>query len=112
MKNMEQYKVTCLRCEGSNKVTITSMGKNGQEYMIDLNTDHRKNPRDVHIISGRYRGDMRFGWECICGQDSRISRQEAGDLDSLVVNGGKSAIEKIKQSLAIKDSDKFVMQKL
>jgi hypothetical protein len=112
MKNMEQYKVTCLKCKGSNKVIITDVGKNRQEYMIDLNTDHQKSPGNIYIISGRYRGDMRFGWECICGQDSRVARQEADQIDRLVVNGGESAIQKIMSSLAVQDDKKFTMERL
>lgn len=55
---------------------------------------------------------MRFGWECICGQDSRVARQEADQIDRLVVNGGESAIQKIMSSLAVQDDKKFTMERL
>lgn len=75
-------------------------------YMLDLDTDHHKSG-SVTIISGRYRKDLRWGWECICGNDSRLSRQEAPDAKQLVVGGGQPAIDKLLESLAVTDDEKF-----
>lgn len=108
----KKYKITCLNCKGSNEAIISEYGKAGQEYIIDLNTYHQKNPDKVCIISGRYRGDMHFGWECLCGNDSRVARLEVGDVDKLVINGGRSAIEKIVAGLKIADDKKFRMEQL
>lgn len=109
---MKKYKVTCLNCSGSNIVSIMDNGnvKSSQRYMIDLNEDHKVNPD--YIISGRYRSDMNFGWECKCGNDSRIARQEVSDIERLVVNGGRSVIEKIVEGLKVNDEKKFRMVEL
>lgn len=80
--------------------------------MVDLNEDHKRRPDDLHIISVRYRGDMRFGWECICGNSSLISRQEFPKIKELVVGGGKETIAKIAKSMTVEDDKKFRMEDL
>lgn len=105
MNDTKRYEVTCLRCKRTNLAVITKVREN--DYSIDLNIGHRKNPDNIAIISGRYRADMDFGWECSCGNDSRIARSEIKDVQELVVNGGKSAIQKIIKGLAITDDKKF-----
>lgn len=101
----KSHRVTCLKCKGSNIARITPVGPNA--YMIDLNKDHEENPKEIHIISGRFRTDLEFGWECMCGNDSRVARQEFQNIDKLVINGGESAIKKITDSLKITDQKKF-----
>lgn len=105
--NSKKYNVTCLKCKKTNEVVITEVRAN--EFAIDLNNYHKRHPENVAIISGRYRGDMQFGWECMCGNDSRVARDEFQDISKLVINGSKQAIEKITNSLKITDSKKFKM---
>lgn len=107
---MKSYRVTCLNCKGSNVAIVI---RNGDEYIIDLNTDHRKDPNNIHIISARYRGDMQFGWECgSCGNTSIIARQEFPQIKELIINGGPSAIQKITNSLKVNDDKKFKMAEI
>lgn len=106
MIGTKKYRIKCLKCNGSNTALISEV-RDG-EFAIDLDTDHRKNP--IFIISGRYRGDMNYGWECACGNDSRLAREEFKDIDSLVINGGKQAIAHITQSLKVEDDKKFRME--
>lgn len=103
-----KHKVTCLNCEGWNYVYIEDDHKGS--YLLDFNRDHLE--REPFIISGRYRGDMEFGWECICGNTSLVARQEMKDVDKLVVGGGRSAIERIVNSLKVEDANKFKMEKV
>ena len=103
--NMKKYLVRCLKCKGSNVASVTEVRPN--DFYLDLNEDHKRHPDNIKIISGRYRADMQWGWECMCGNDSRISRQEFPDIERLVVNGGRQAIQKITNSLKITDNKKF-----
>jgi hypothetical protein len=102
------YQVNCLKCKGFNKAIIRPAG--GDRFLIDLDTDHKQSK--PYIISARYRADMQFGWECICGNDNRVSRKEADQVESLVVNGGRKAIEDIVRGLAIEDEKKFRMERI
>lgn len=107
---MKSYKVTCLNCDGSNIVKVTEVRTN--EYQLDFNEDHFKNPDNIRIISGRYRPDMQFGWECICRNTSIVCREEFKDIKKLVPMGGKAEIERLTKSLATKDNKKFSMSEL
>lgn len=64
------YKVTCLNCKKSDRVDIDK--KNNIQY---LSTDH--------IISGRYRLDMQWGWECLCGNNDIVTEQEKKEIRNL-----------------------------
>ncbi len=109
--NMVSYIVRCLNCGGSNRAMITER-KPGVEYIINLNDDHKANPDKIAIISGRYRPDMQFGWECgRCGNYSLVAPQEEKDIELLVTNGGASALEKIKTSLTKSNEQRFHMEK-
>lgn len=61
---VKKYKVTCASCKSSNVVTIE--------------TDTRKIHWDLadRIISGRYRLDNQWGWQCICGNSNLLTQQE------------------------------------
>jgi hypothetical protein len=106
--NSKQYRVTCLQCHGSNKVLITEIAPH--QFIANLDHDHRKTG-DPIIISARYRRDMQWGWECgVCGNDSRIAREEFPQIEQLVVNGARSAVEKITEGLKTEDGEKFKME--
>ena len=94
----EKYEVTCKNCGGHDTLTIV----NGREVMYKNHTP---------IISARFRGDLKFGFECLCGNDSRLARSERPQIETLV-RGGEHAIEAVKESLLIKDEDKFQMVKV
>lgn len=107
---MKMYEITCLKCKGSNKAFITEVRPN--EFEINLNADHKRNPDNIHIISARYRGDMNFGWECICGNTSILAREEFPDIKNLVINDSEQAISHITSSLTKTDNKKFKVVEL
>lgn len=84
--------------------------------MVDLNEDHHKGDGSkIFIISARYRKDMQFGWECICGNTSIISAQEVNELDDIkkmMPMGAKSEIQRLAASLVTPDNKKFRMEEL
>jgi hypothetical protein len=46
----------------------------------------------------------------MCGNDSRLARQEKDQAPMLMQQGSKFALEKLLKSLNKKDEDKFVME--
>lgn len=60
------------------------------------------------IISARWRPDMKWGFECLCGNDSRVAPEEAKVLPMLV-RGGEHAIRKIAAGLRVGNEKKFKM---
>lgn len=97
--NVEAYTVTCKKCGLKDTISITS---NKQVIYSDSPV----------LLSSRYRPDQSWGFECRCGNDSRVLRQEKENIKHLVVNGGQRAIEAITNSLKIKDELKFSMRKV
>lgn len=92
----ETYKVTCLKCKGSDNLKITP------DHTVFF-TEH------FPIIAARFRPDMNWGFECgSCGNDSRVALEEKDQLNTLV-RGGEHSIQKIADSLKIKDELKFSM---
>lgn len=89
--------ITCLNCKGQSRIKII----NDTEVMY---VDH------TPIISCRLRGDMQWGFECICGNDSRLAREEREQAPMLLQHGSKDALDNLIASLKVKDKDKFVME--
>lgn len=95
--NKKSYKVTCLKCKKTSRLGII-------DNMKVVYTDH------IPIIACRLRPDDKWGFECQCGNDNRLARQEKDQVDILVSGGGKQAIKKITDSLKIKDELQFRME--
>ncbi len=95
--DVKKYKVTCLSCLKSSLLNIVA---NSQVNYID----------HTPIIACRMRGDMKWGFECICGNDSRLARQEQDQASTLLCGSNKSVIKKVVDSLKIKDELKFKME--
>lgn len=96
---MEKFKVTCNSCNGSDVLKITA---DRQVFY----TEH------TPIISARYRPDLKWGFECICGQDSRVSPEEKNSLKTIVRNASDSIIKEIAKTLTPKNELKFEMEKI
>lgn len=62
------------------------------------------------IISARFRGDLRWGFECMCGNDNRLAAQEKNQAPVLVKNASDQAMKHILASLRIDDRKKFSME--
>lgn len=97
----KKYVVTCLSCKGQSKINVIN-------DTTPIFIDH------TPIIAARFRGDLKFGFECMCGNDSRVAREEEGSLPMLVVENDpvrkQMSIAKLTESLNIKDSLKFRME--
>jgi hypothetical protein len=97
---MNRYEVTCLKCKQSDILLIDDNSHAIINYGKGASTN---------LLAGRWRKDMQWGWECICSNDNRISKQEESFLSELVTKGDKRAIEDIKKSLKIDDKKQFAM---
>lgn len=89
--------VTCLNCKGEAHIKII----NNKDVMY---VDH------TPIIACRLRPDMKWGFECICGQDSRLAPQEEKDVDMLMAGSDKGIIQRVLATLTDKPETKFNMR--
>ena len=94
--SFKTYKVTCKSCEGSDNLKITT--ENQVMY-----TNH------TPIISARFRPDMQWGFECSCGNDSRLAIEEKDQI-GILVQGAPLTLSKIAKSLAAKNELRFNME--
>lgn len=92
---IQNVEVECLNCHDKSRLRIL----NDKDIFY---IDH------VPIIACRLRGDMQWGFECQCGNDSRLAREEK-EQAPMLVQGGEHALKKLIKSLKVKDSDKFRM---
>lgn len=53
---------------------------------------------------------MKWGFECMCGNDSRLALEEKEQAPMLMQAGSKFALKKLIDGLKIKDKDKFIME--
>jgi hypothetical protein len=89
--------VTCLNCKQSARIRIM----NGNQVMY---IDH------TPIIACRFRPDMKWGFECTCGNDSRLAPQEEKDVDMLMAGSAPTIIERVLRTLTDKPETKFEMK--
>ncbi len=95
----QNYTITCTNCKGKSRVVI-------EEDSFITYID------ETPIISARYRKDLKWGFECICGNDTRLCQEELFEEDSKVkVKGSSQAtveavIDRMKQS----GEDSFIME--
>jgi hypothetical protein len=92
---MKRYEVTCLKCKTSAFVRISE----NHEIMFEGGVS-------TNLLAGRWRKSMDFGWECTCGNDNRISKQEQNEMNELV-KGTPQQIADIVKSLDIADNKQF-----
>lgn len=95
------YLIQCKICKGKSKLKISPDQR--VEY-ID----------QIPIISSRYRKDMRWGFECLCGNDTRLCEMEFNEVDNQVpVKGSsKEVVYAVIDRLRSSNDDSFVMQEL
>lgn len=96
---MKRYKVTCLQCEKSDVIVVDESRHQVIDYEGKMNTNFR---------TFRWRGDLQWGFECICGNDNRLAPNESKDFDKLV-KGDPESLKKIAASLLIDDKKQFEM---
>lgn len=96
--NKQNYKITCNKCGNSSRVTIINDAK------IDY-IDH------TPIISARLRRDMQWGFECMCGNDTRIAKQEMSTAHSLIQGSSQQTVDAVIDKIKQSDDDTFIMEK-
>lgn len=94
------YRVLCLKCKQSDVIKIDAVDHVVLGYEKEMNTN---------ILACRWRADATWGFECTCGNDSRLSKHEEKDFGKLV-KGDALTIKRIADSLKIPDARKFRME--
>lgn len=94
---LKSYRVTCKKCGGSDVLKITD--KNQVFY-----TEH------TPIIAARFRPDLKWGFECMCGNDSRLAIEEKDQLGFLVKNASKQTVADIAKNLTKTNATRFKME--
>lgn len=89
------YKVICKKC------------KHSEDIVIDDNNNIYWKPVKW-IISGRYRLDMNWGWQCVCGNNDLVTKQEQKEISNLQAPDPKD-ISKVLKDL-IPDKPRFEMR--
>lgn len=89
------YKVTCKDCKASESIVIDNQ-----------NNIYWKPVKN--IISGRYRLDMQWGWQCVCGNNDITTEQEEREISNLSAPDPVD-ISKVLKNL-IPDKPKFKME--
>jgi len=97
MKN--RYLVTCLKCGESDILAINDVSHEVLEFVKMAATN---------LLAARWRKDLKWGFECRCGNDNRLAQAEADDFDKLV-QGDKRTVKRIADSLKIADDKQFKM---
>lgn len=64
----------------------------------------------VPIIAIRFRPDMKWGFECLCGNDTRLAPQEKEDADMLIAGSSPDLIKRIVDAATDKPEHKFKME--
>lgn len=89
------YRVICKNC------------KKGDQIVIDTDNNIYWKPVK-NIISGRYRLDMQWGWQCVCGNNDIITEQEQKEISNLAAPDPVD-ISKVLKNL-VPDKPKFKME--
>lgn len=93
--NTTMYRVTCKNCNKFETVPID-------------NENNIHWPIVKYIISGRYRLDMNWGWQCLCGNNDLETTQERKEIKNLSAPD-PSDITRVLKSI-IPDKPKFSME--
>lgn len=74
---MKYYRVVCEDCGESRRIGVIST-------QTDDRIDWLDDKPDESIVSGRKRLDGQFGFECLCGNNTLLSQQEARGITNKV----------------------------
>lgn len=100
----KKYRVICGLCRASRQVGIIE--SNGS-VLIDWQ-DNNPNPQEAKIISGRKRLDGNWGWQCVCGNDQLLTKQENETVTDKT-NPDPAEIDKVVKNL-VPEKVNFVME--
>lgn len=93
MRGLEKYKITCTKC--------------GQSSIIALQGETILWDKTKNIISGRKRLDMQWGWQCMCGNNDIMTKQELTSITDKQ-NPDPKEIEQVIKNL-VPQKSKFDM---
>jgi hypothetical protein len=93
----KNFLITCCNCKGHSRIKII----NNTEVLY---LDH------TPIIAVRFRPDMKWGFECLCGNDTRLAPQEVDQADMLVAGSSKDVIQRIVDAATDKPEHNFRME--
>lgn len=96
---MTRYKVTCKNCKNFNIVPIEEKSRTIKWEGCD------------RIISGRYRLDNQWGWQCLCGNNSLLTKQEDEYITDKT-NPDPKEIAEVINNLVVEKKQLFIMEKL
>lgn len=97
---MGRYKVTCKQCKRSDIITIDDAKHQVLFYDRMINTP---------ILASRFRGDLQWGFECVCGNYDMLAEQEKGNFNNLV-SGTPNRIAEIAAILKSPVTHRFKME--
>lgn len=94
--NVTRYQIECTKCGGHSQVEIDGLDRIFW-YKVDK------------VISGRRRLDQQWGWQCLCGNNDIMTKQE----QRVMSNPAQPTPQEIDQIVKniTPDSPKFVMGK-
>jgi hypothetical protein len=90
------YKVTCQSCKLAARIKID---ERNMVFYIDQSP----------LLASRYRLDEKWGFECKCGNDSRLCVDELGEFTNLVQGAGVT-LAKLKKSIIKGNEARFTME--
>lgn len=93
------YKITCKKCRGTSKVKI-------------IDDEHIQYIDTTPIISARKRKDLQWGFECLCGNDTRMCKQEFPEATNLLKGSSGSVITRVIDNMRQSNEDNFIMSKM
>lgn len=93
-----KYTISCTQCKGSSRV--------------EINGEHIKYIDTTPIISARYRRDLKWGFECICGNDTRMAKSEFGDAPTLLKGSSGEVMARVIDKMRESTDDSFIMQEI
>ena len=64
------------------------------------------------IISARKRKDLKWGFECMCGNDTRMCKQEFPEAPILLKGSSGDVMTRVIDNMKQSDDDSFVMTSL
>lgn len=99
-----KYKITCKKCNKEATVNIAQVPHMPPQVQYD-------GGMPTNLLAGRFRTDMQWGWECTCGNDSRLAPSEKDQAKTLV-SGTPQKIQEIIAGLKIPDEKKFLMSEV
>lgn len=95
----QMFTIICNDCKGSSVIRLneTIQGKIIEWLKID------------QVISGRQRLDMNMGWQCYCGNNSLLTKQEIDHIENKAQPEPKEIME-IKNNLIPEPDTGFTME--